>query len=85
MSTQLTIFHTGIGCWHCGLDPGWQEANSALWAGFFDTDLDLFCCNKCKHTHYTKKKESEWSGCYSETPVVIETELLRRKLTTEKS
>ncbi len=71
MSQQLSIFSTGILCWHCNNDPGTKESNAYHWNGFFDQDEKIKVCNLCKTHHYNFKLKGTNAGKYSEIPVFV--------------
>ena len=78
MSAQLSIFDTDILCGYCNNDPGPKENNTWHWAGFFDADTQQYVCNKCKVHHYGIKAKTEHAGMYSEIPVIVETERIKK-------
>ncbi len=69
MTAQLTIFHTGITCDHCGEDPG--RKSEVVWQGFLDKDTGHKVCWKCYHKHYYEKWKGEHRGKFSEFPVIV--------------
>lgn len=79
MPEQLTIFDTGIKCDHCKTDPGAKkEINSVVWNGFRDLDNGKRVCFKCKERHYHEKSLTDKKYLYSEVPIVIPSELLKK-------
>lgn len=68
---QLDLFATGIKCSHCHQDPGRNPRNEILWNGFLDKDTGEYACWSCYQVHYTKKKQGDRKGLYSEFPVMV--------------
>ena len=71
MTTQLTIFSTGITCSYCKQDPGRKEGG-VVWDGFLDKDTNQYVCFPCQFTHYHAKSKTEYNNLYSEFPVIIQ-------------
>lgn len=65
---DMNLFSDKV-CHYCGDDPGYDNENPDLWNGFFDQDMKILVCTKCKKDHYKAKHNSQHRGLYSEVPV----------------
>ena len=67
-------------CHYCKTNPGLKLHSDCVWAGFRDTDMDVYVCNACKYRHYYNKRGTEHRFLYSEFPVVMPPAQLTLKL-----
>ncbi|MGQ1889155.1 hypothetical protein ACT29H_01805 [Thermophagus sp. OGC60D27] len=65
-------------CEYCGKNPGFDPKAPDLWYGFYDSDMDVFVCQKCRYKHYQRKKDKGIEG-YNEKNVTITGTILQDK------